>query len=282
MTKTIADLLFNAEQSFASISDSPRLDAEVLLAFILKKDRSYLRAWPEKVLTLEQQQAFLALQTKRCEGIPIAYLVGEKEFWSLPLLVSNNTLIPRPATETLIELALKLLPQQHKRVLDLGCGSGAIALALATSKPDWDIVAVDISQDAIAIAQQNAKRLACKNVQFIVSDWYSALAAQHQFELIISNPPYIAHDDPHLLQGDVRFEPKLALVADDDGMKAIRTIAMHAKNFLADQGCLMLEHGYDQAKKTRELLHEMQFSNIKTFCDHEKHERVTIAYIKNF
>lgn len=278
MTNSIATILANATKLFAAVSDTPRLDAEVLLAFVLNKDRSYLRAWPEQQLTKEQQHAYIQLQTKRSEGIPIAYLVGEKEFWSLPLFVSAHTLIPRPATESLVEAALQLFPQQQLRVLDLGTGTGAIALALASSKPEWEVIAVDISQPAIEIAKRNAKRLGCENVQFIVSDWFSGLAAQHQFDLIVSNPPYIAKHDQHLLHGEVRFEPKLALVADEDGFASLRTIITHAKHFLTTYGCLMLEHGYDQAIKTRKLLQKMYYTNINTICDHEQHERVTIAF----
>ncbi|HGU2343397.1 TPA: peptide chain release factor N(5)-glutamine methyltransferase, partial [Escherichia coli] len=197
-------------------SESPRRDAEILLEHVTGRGRTFILAFGETQLTDEQCQQLDALLTRRRDGEPIAHLTGVREFWSLPLFVSPATLIPRPDTECLVEQALARLPEQPCRILDLGTGTGAIALALARERPDCEITAVDRMPDAVALAQRNAQHLAIKNIHILQSDWFSALAGQ-QFAMIVSNPPYIDEQDPHLQQGDVRFEPLTALVAADSG-----------------------------------------------------------------
>lgn len=209
-------------------SDSPRRDAEILLEYVTGKGRTWILAFGETELTDAQRQHLAALLARRRRGEPIAHLIGEREFWSLPLFVSPATLIPRPDTECLVEQALARLPAASCRILDLGTGTGAIALALASERPDCDVTAVDRMPEAVALAQRNATRHAITNVRILQSDWFSALAG-NQFEMIVSNPPYIDEQDPHLSQGDVRFEPLTALVAGDHGMADIKHIIERAR-----------------------------------------------------
>ncbi|HCR0890536.1 TPA: peptide chain release factor N(5)-glutamine methyltransferase, partial [Klebsiella aerogenes] len=198
-------------------SDSPRRDAEILLGYVTGKARTWILAFDETVLTAEQLAELEALLARRANGEPVAHLVGQREFWSLPLFVSPATLIPRPDTECLVEQALVRLPQTACRILDLGTGTGAIALALASERADCKVTAVDFMPDAAALAARNAAHLALNNVTVLQSDWFSALKGQ-RFAMIVSNPPYIDETDPHLAEGDVRFEPRTALVAADQGL----------------------------------------------------------------
>lgn len=207
-------------------SDSARFDAELLLCHVLDKPRSYLFTWPERELTEAQQSAFAALLARREAGEPVAYLIGQREFWGLPLEVSAATLIPRPDTETLVECALELLPEGPYRVADLGTGTGAIALALASERPAWQLVATDRVDAAAALARRNRDRLGLANVEILTGSWCEPLSGH--FEMILSNPPYIDPQDPHLSQGDVRFEPRSALVAAESGLADIRLIAEQA------------------------------------------------------
>ena len=205
-------------------SDSARLDLEVLLGHVLHKPRTWLYTWPEHELSTSAQQQFDRLLERRVCGEPVAHLVGVREFWSLPLKVDASTLIPRPETELLVEVALELCPQAERRVLDLGTGTGAIALALASERPGWEIMAAEKSPQALALAEQNRAALGFDNVQVVQSDWF-ARVLQQQFDLIVSNPPYIDAADPHLAEGDVRFEPRSALVAERSGLADIEQIA---------------------------------------------------------
>jgi release factor glutamine methyltransferase len=257
-------------------SSSARLDAELLLAHVLGKPRSYLHTWPERELGVEQCQAFAECLKRRRGGEPVAYILGRQGFWSLDLEVAPHTLIPRPDTELLVETALQLLPAAPAQVLDLGTGTGAIALALAHERPAWQVTGVDRVVEAVALATRNAQQLRLGNVAFRESRWFSALDSQ-RYALIISNPPYIAASDPHLLQGDVRFEPSSALVAGEDGLDDIRHIIGASSSHLIGTGWLLLEHGYDQAAAVRALLAEGGFANIESRRDFGGHERISLG-----
>lgn len=257
-------------------SPSARLDAELLLAFCLGKSRGYLRTWPEKNLSDEQQAQFAQLMARRKQGEPVAYLLGQQGFWSLDLEVAPHTLIPRPDTELLVETALALLPATPLKALDLGTGTGAIALALACERPGWHLTGVDRIEEAVALAARNAQRLGMVNARFLRSSWFTALAGE-RYQLIVSNPPYIASDDQHLAQGDVRFEPLSALVAGADGLDDIRLIIAQAPDYLEAQGWLMLEHGFDQAAAVRDLLRQGGFTAVESRRDLAGHERISLG-----
>lgn len=259
-------------------SESARLDVELLLASVLVCDRTYLYTWPEKRLTEAQLADFESLLAARQQGRPVAHLLGEREFWGLPLSVDDSTLIPRPDTETLVEAALSLsatLPKQAQ-VLDLGTGTGAIALALASEQPTWSVVAVDFSEAAVSLAERNRQVLTLNNVDIMVSDWFSQLQCR-QFHLIVSNPPYIDENDPHLSQGDVRFEPLSALVASDHGFADIQHIVQSGREHLWPNGWLLLEHGYTQGESVRALLQQAGYEDIETLKDFGNNDRVTLG-----
>ncbi len=269
---TLAECLKNA--SLQIDSDSPRLDAEVLLAHVLGKPRSHLYAWPEKALTLEQQALWNSLLKRRLLGEPIAHLTGEREFFSLSFRVNQHTLIPRPATETLVEAALELMPVESGELLDLGAGSGAIAIALSISRPNWVVLAIDQSAEALEVARVNNEQLQGA-VSFIQSDWFDKV--DQQFDVIVSNPPYIDKDDPHLREGDVRFEPLSALVAGQEGLADIKQIIEQAPQFLKPKGHLLFEHGFQQACAVRSMLEQRGFDFVKTINDLDGHPRVTLG-----
>ncbi len=258
-------------------SDSARLDAELLLACVLDKPRSHLHAWPERVPSPAARLRFAALLQRRAAGEPVAYLTGVREFWSLPLTVTADTLIPRPETETLVALALEKIPAgSSARIADLGTGSGAIALALARERPRCQVIATDASSTAVAVANRNARQLGIANVEFLTGNWCEPLPAT-PFDLIVSNPPYIAQDDPHLQQGDVRFEPRRALAAGPEGMDDLRAIAACARAHLCSGGWLLLEHGYDQGDSTTRLLAEAGYGEIRDHHDDAGLNRVAEA-----
>ena len=270
---TIESLLNNVE---LPDSPTPRLDAELLLAQALGKSRGYLHTWPEREPEASQLERFQAALARRRAGEPVAYILGRQGFWSLDLDVASHTLIPRPDTELLVETALALLPATPLQVLDLGTGTGAIALALACERPAWQVTGVDRVPEAVALAQGNGTRLQLANARFAESCWFSALAGQ-RFQLIVSNPPYIAAADPHLSQGDVRFEPSSALVAGVDGLDDIRVIIEQVPAHLLAGGWLLLEHGFDQAEAVRELLGQRGFAAVDSRRDLGGHQRISLG-----
>lgn len=256
-------------------SDSPKRDAEILLSFVTGRARTYLLAFGETPLTAEQLAALEPLAARREQGEPVAYLVGEREFWSLPLSVSSATLIPRPDTECLVEQALAYLPATPCRILDLGTGTGAIALALASERPDCTVIGVDIKADAVALACHNAQKLAINNVDFLQSSWFDSVSGR--FMLIVSNPPYIDANDPHLNEGDVRYEPHSALVAEAEGIADLAEIIRQSPAYLEVGGWLMLEHGWQQATVVQMLLNKRGFSAVMTYKDYGNNDRVTLG-----
>jgi release factor glutamine methyltransferase len=256
-------------------SSSPQLDAELLLAHVLGKPRSFLRTWPEHQPSVAQVEAFAALLARRRAGEPVAYLLGQQGFWNLDLLVSPATLIPRPDTERLVEVALELGPSGSAEVLDLGTGTGAIALALASERPDWTVTGCDRVAAAVELAEHNRQRLGLENVRFVRSDWFAELSAAARFALIVSNPPYIAEQDPHLSQGDLRFEPRSALTSGSDGLTDIRQLIEAAPSHLAAGGWLLLEHGWQQAPAVATLLSTRGFEGVQSWADLGDNLRVT-------
>jgi release factor glutamine methyltransferase len=252
-----------------------RVDARVLLCHVLACEPAHLAAHPEALLTPAQAADFRALVARRAAGEPVAYLAGEREFFGHRFRVSPAVLIPRPETEGVVERALEHLPADRAAaVLDLGTGSGCIAISIALARPLARVLAVDRSPEALAVARENAARLAASNVRFSVSDWFSAVA-EETLDAIVANPPYVAAGDPHLTAGDLRFEPPLALVAGADGLDAIRRIVAQAPSYLARDGGLFLEHGFDQARSVRAIMRAGGFSAISSTTDLAGIERVT-------
>ncbi|TNI85133.1 peptide chain release factor N(5)-glutamine methyltransferase [Aeromonas allosaccharophila] len=261
--------------------ESPRADADVLLCHLLDCRRSYLMTWPERELDAAQQATLQEWLARRLNGEPIAHLVGEREFWSLPLKVSPATLIPRPDTEVLVEQALTRIPQGPCAVLDLGTGTGAIALALKSERPEVDVWAVDRMADAAALARENSAALGLP-IEVRDGSWFEPLGEPDRdntprFAVIVSNPPYIDGADPHLEQGDVRFEPRSALVADDAGLADIRHIVAHAPAYLLTDGWLLLEHGWAQGEAVRQLLRDGGYREVATVRDYGDNDRVTLG-----
>jgi release factor glutamine methyltransferase len=255
---------------------SPELEAALLLCYLLEKPRSYLFAWPEETLSPEQLRNYEKLVERRLAGEPIAHITGEREFWSLNLKVTRDTLIPRPETELLVERSLLHLENTTQPLIaDLGTGSGAIALALASERPDAEIHACDLSENALTVARENAQRLALNNVQFHTGSWFQALPTDARYDLIVSNPPYIETDDPHLNQGDLPKEPLSALASGKDGLRDIRWIIDQANNHLTPGGWLLLEHGYQQAGAVSNLLQTKGFIEIQSHKDLADHLRLT-------
>lgn len=267
--------LRQATERLSAVSESPRLDAELLLSRALDVQRSYLFAHPDDEMDADAAARFEAQVARRADGMPLAYLTGIREFWSMPLVVTKDVLVPRPETELLVEQALSRLPKRSTAcILDLGTGSGAIALAIAKERPSCAIVATDIDSNAIAVARENARRQSVPNIEFLVGPWTEPVASR-RFDLVVSNPPYVAADDPALW--NLRHEPRHALVSGDDGLDAIRHIANAAGAILHPGGDLLLEHGHDQHGAVGEILAAAGWQQIEACRDLAGHERITIA-----
>lgn len=271
----IKDLLVDASAQLNS--DEAALEAQLLLQHLLNVNRAWLIAHQNDATEVNIHEAYRALINLRINGEPVAYILGYREFYGLKLKVTPDTLIPRPDTETLVEVALeKIAPNLLLSICDLGTGSGAIALAIAKNRPNAEVMAVDFSAKALDVARQNAQDLTILNCQFLQSDWLSALKNQH-FDVIVSNPPYIKSSDQHLKQGDLRFEPLCALASGKDGLDDINTIISQAKNHLKPSGWLMLEHGYNQAESVAALLKIAGFSEVRYAQDLAGIQRVTLG-----
>ena len=274
---TLANLIAYGEELLSPQSDSAKLDTEILICFVINKERSFLLTWPEKQLSQEQAKHFIELMLRRVAGEPIAYIVNLREFWSLPFQVSPATLIPRPDTEVLVEQVLSQHVNENLTCLDLGTGTGAIALALASEKPQWIIEAIDFNHDAVELAKRNAKNLNLSHVDIYQSDWFENVSVNKSFDIIVSNPPYIDENDHHLSEGDVRYEPKTALVAADSGLADIKVIANQARKFLNAGGFLYIEHGFEQSLAVKQILADFAYSEIETIKDYSNNDRITLA-----
>ena len=274
---SIRQLLKAASAQLAPDTDSPDLDAEILLMAVLEKPRSFLHAWPEKTLARQEESKFLQLVERRLNGEPVAHITGEKEFWSQPLSITADVLIPRPDTELLVEKTLEIIPPSAEfAIADLGTGSGAIAIALATERPGCKITATDNSAEALLIAKQNCQALNVNNVRCLKSDWCELL--EHKdYDIIVSNPPYIAENDPHLHQGDLPWEPRSALTSGTDGLDDIKIISHQARSYLKPGGSLILEHGYNQKEQVQKLLEDLGYVDVQCHHDLAGLPRVTCA-----
>jgi len=275
MPLTIEEFLRLAAQKLEAISPSPRLDAEVLAMHVCGLDRSALITRAHAELEAAQQKELDYLLALRQRGEPIAYLTGTREFWSMALNVSPATLIPRPETELLVEKALALIPAEAAWIIaDLGTGTGAVALAVAKERPRCRVIATDFLPAALNVARSNVKKFALTNVELRQGDWFIPLAGE-KLDMIVSNPPYVCANDPHLQQGDVRFEPMSALASGADGLDAIRQITAQAQQYLKPGGWLLLEHGFDQADAVAGLLRQQGYRDIVSYRDLSGNYRVT-------
>jgi release factor glutamine methyltransferase len=268
--------LFSASIELSANSDNPRLDAEILLCNVLGKDRSYLFAWPEKDLTPQQSATFVQLIKQRKLGKPIAYLTSTREFWSMTFNVNNAVLIPRHDTEVLVEKALHLISNiKSPKILELGTGSGCIACAISSERPDACIIATDLSKAALEVCNNNVSKFALNNIAVVQGSWFQAIDANEKYNLIISNPPYIEENDKHLYQGDLPSEPETALHSGPDGLNAIRSIIQSAPKHLKPNGWLALEHGYNQSHTIQQMMKQSGFLQLFTDNDLSNTPRIT-------
>jgi release factor glutamine methyltransferase len=283
---TVKQLILSGRR-LESSSDSWRLDAELLLADVLKKNREYLLTWPEVEVAESDQKKFEELLNRRSKGEPVAYLIGKKPFWDFELKVNSDVLIPRPETELLVEKAIELMeasaggvriegPATQINLADLGTGSGAIAIALAKQNSAWQVTAVDKSSEALAVAKQNAAALSVTNINFLQGSWCQPLVVK-SYDLIAANPPYVEAGDSHLTEGSLPFEPLMALVADDQGLADIQQIIEHSRACLRDGGWLLIEHGFDQRVQVAQRLAKAGYSCIDSQADLAGIERVAFA-----
>lgn len=275
---TIESVLADAANRLADVSDTPKLDAETLLSWVLDAPRSHLFTHPEQYLSEHSSRAFADALARRENGEPVAYITGSKEFWSLQLKVTADTLIPRPETETLVEQALTVIPRDYPcRVLDLGTGSGAVAIAIASERPNCEIAATDSSRAALSIAIQNADQHRIANIRFVEGAWTEPVS-ERRFDVIVCNPPYVREDDPALDR--LQYEPRSALASGPDGLDAIRTIAAAAKVVMNRNGTLLLEHGADQQHAVSNILRQNGWTDVVCSTDLSGHPRVTAATMK--
>lgn len=273
---TIGQALTEASNTLTQVTASPRLEAELLLAHTLDRSRTHLFAWPDKPLSGDQAAAYRELVNRRGRGEPVAYITGHREFWSLELETTPDTLIPRPETELLVERALELLPRDlPQQAADLGTGTGAIAIAIASERPQTQLLACDLSPATLEVAQRNILRHQLTNISTSQGDWFQALPKELGFDLLISNPPYIPNSDPHLKQGGLPWEPQGALIAGTDGLDDIRTLTSQSRAHLNPGGHLLIEHGYDQGPSVQALFKQAGFRAIKTHQDLEARDRMT-------
>ena len=270
------DELYSHNISDDGLYDSSAIDSKVLLSVCLQREVVYLHTWPEKLLNKLQMKLFKEYISQRSLGHPVAHIIGYRDFWSLRLKVSPTTLIPRPETELLVEIALNLNLTEHSKALDLGTGTGAIALALASENPNWLVTGLDKSSPAVTLAKDNALLHNLERVKFIQSDWFSAVE-DRKFDLIVTNPPYIEDNNRYLQQGDVRFEPKSALTSGIDGLDDIRSIVSQSKHFLTDNGWLLIEHGYKQSRQVTDILRAHHFNQVRSEYDLNGLPRVTMG-----
>ncbi|VAX14678.1 Peptide chain release factor N(5)-glutamine methyltransferase [hydrothermal vent metagenome] len=279
MSHTIDDAIRHATTILGQTEhNNARLEAELLLTSVLKKNRTWLRTWPDKILSPAQQQAFEKLILRRQNGEPIAYILGQRDFWTLTLTVTSDTLIPRPETELLLEQALARIPVQASwTILDLGTGSGAIAIALAKERPCCHVIGTDRSLAALRIARQNAHSNDVSNIHFLTSNWLTSFAGNFQAHMILSNPPYIKVQDPHLSIGDLRFEPPSALAAGREGLDDLQQIIREAKKHLKPEGWLLLEHGYQQQAALAALLAQQGYQSIDCYRDYADQPRLSLG-----
>ncbi len=259
-------------------SDTAALDARLLLCYVTGQSQTWLLTWPDRTLTEEQQNQLQQVVERRRQGEPIAHITGVRDFWTLRLHVNKATLIPRPETELLVEKTLQLSLPDNARVLDLGTGTGAIALALASENPLWRVLAVDRIPAAVELAEKNARANGVNNVEVMQSHWFDDIAIQG-FDVIVSNPPYVELTSPWLRQGDVRFEPDSALTAGEDGLDDIRQICQQAPGYLQPGGWLLIEHGYQQGQAVATIFASTGFTNIATYKDLAGQDRITIGQI---
>ncbi|MDG4812042.1 peptide chain release factor N(5)-glutamine methyltransferase [Hydrogenovibrio sp. 3SP14C1] len=277
----IDEALTTAKQQLkASTSDSIALDAELLLSFVLQKNRTYLYTWPEKTLSQTEQTHYFELISRRVEGHPIAHIVGTREFWGMEFVVTPDTLIPRPDTEILVETALEKMQSKNSQAwsfLDLGTGTGAIACAIKANQPNAHATAVDFQTKALAVAEQNARKHQL-TILFKQGSWFDPVKGQ-TFDLIVSNPPYIEEKDTHLKEGDVRFEPITALTSGEDGLDDIRLIIQQAPAHLTPNGWLLIEHGYNQHEAVQTLFKAQGFKAVESRLDYGQIPRVTLGHL---
>lgn len=280
MTVTVKKALSAAIKQLEAIQDIDAfVEANILLARVLEKPRSWLFAWPEHILTQHDLQQYDNFIQRRIKGEPVSYITEQREFYSLELRVSTHTLIPRHETEVLVDAALELMKLQDASVLEMGTGTGAITAAIASQNPHWVFLATDIHEATMEIARHNFEKLQV-NAETILSNWYQNIP-EEKFDLIISNPPYIEANDPHLQQGDLRFEPQRALTSGPDGLDAIRQITSDCKNYLKPGGYLMLEHGYNQKAAVQSLFQAIGLQSIETRQDLDGNDRVTIGQLSH-
>lgn len=276
---TIEECLNNSIKKLLK-SKSPKCDVEVLLSFVIKKKKSFLICYRDKNLSKEEEKKFNNLLKRRIQGEPISYLTGTKEFWSLPLLVNPYVLIPRQDSEILVEEVLNKSNKCSLSVLDLGTGSGALSLALASSRPNWNILGVDINNEAISIAAYNAKQLGLKNVKFIQSNWFSSIG-NNTFDFIISNPPYLSSKEIKLFSENIKFEPLNSILSGDNGLKDIKHIILNSQQYLNRNGWLVIEHGWKQKKLVKKLFKENAYIHIYSRKDYGRNDRIVVGK-KNF